>query len=129
MAEGAWQATASGTITTTATISPPAAAVNAGLQLRLRSAQFTVESANGALGTIRVRDVPPLPAQPTSLVRTFLEVLAGTGAAMAAGNLDLRASPGNALVVDINIPNDNTAIATVNIQGDLVPAGYSQGAN
>lgn len=121
-----WQVTNTGTAgqAATVTISASAAATSGGQVIRLRALQGTLAGVSAGHDQMVVRDGNS--GSGTIIWSAELSVVVNGGFTVPAGNIDLRASPGNNMTVEF-VSGVTGDIETVNAQGDLVPNGYPYG--
>lgn len=100
------------------------ATTGTGLVTRLRALQFTV--AAGATAQTPLEAVVRDGASGTgTIIASFaLAAPANSACVIALSDLDLRASPNNALTVEFTGGGVTASQESVSAQGDLVPVGY-----
>lgn len=100
------------------------AANQQGLQVRLRALQCSIQSVAAGTDQLVVRDGAS--GVGAIIWQTDIQVGIGQFAMVNLPDLDIRATPGNALTVEFvaGVASDREA---VNAQGDFVPYGYPMG--
>lgn len=123
-----WQISNRGSVSTAATVSKtaPASATVGNLQLRLRSLTATLAGSAAGTDQLVVRDGPT--SSGTIIWTADLSVAANGFASIAQSDMDLRASPGNALTIEF-VSGVSSDFEDVNAQGDYIPQGTAFGAS
>lgn len=120
---GYWSITNRGILgaAATATLAAAAAATDGGQVNRLRSLTGTLSGGSAGTDLLVVRDGPS--GSGTIIWQSDLSVAANGTASIFMTNMDLRASPGNALTIEFvsGVASDRES---VNAEGDYVPLGY-----
>lgn len=124
---GSWSITNRSTAGAAATASQaaPASAAAQGTQVRLRSLQCRVSGITAGTGQLVIRDG----ATGAGTIIWTVDLSVATGGVsdeISLTDLDIRATPGNALTVEFTAGVGGD-IESVNAQGDYVPVGYPLG--
>ena len=124
-----WQITnrsAAGAPATAAVAAPASASAQNRVVARLRALQCSIQSVAAGTDQLVVRDGAT--GVGAIIWQTDIQVAIGQTAVVVESDMDLRATPGNALTVEFvtGVASDREA---VNAQGDFVPQGYPPFSN